>query len=125
VCTPGRKPAVILGSAITAASFAALPLVDSKLQLMAAMALMGFGESFVMSALAALSNDVTPAPLRGAQAALLAQTGDVTFVLMPIALVSVATSVSYDAAFLVSAGLIAGSNLGFAVLARRPPGVRG
>ena len=85
---------------------------------------MGFGEAFLMSAHAALSNDVTPAPLRGAQAALLAQTGDVTFVVMPIALALVATNVSYDAAFLASAGLIAGSNAGFAVLAR-PPGVRG
>jgi len=46
---------------------------------------------------------------------------------MPIALGLLATSVSYDAAFLVSASLIAGSNVGFALLAKQPltpPAVR-
>ena len=123
----GRKPAIVLGSGVAAASLALIPLVDSKLQLMGVMAGMGFGEAFLMSANAALANDVTPAPLRGAQAALLAQVGDVTFVVMPIALGLLATSVSYDAAFLVSASLIAGSNVGFALLAKQPltpPAVR-
>jgi len=82
---------------------------------------MGFGESFLMSANAAFCNDVTPAPLRGAQTALLAQVGDITFVGMPVALALVATNVSYTAAFLTSAGLIAGANVGFAALARPPP----
>ena len=74
-----------------------------------------------MSATAALANDVTPASLRGAQSALMSQVGDVTFVAMPVALALVATQLSYDAAFIATAGTILGANVGFAALARPPP----
>lgn len=116
----GRKPAVMLGSLVVSASFASLPLVETKPQLLCAMAAMGLGESFLMSANAALANDVTPRELRGAQSALLSQVGDLTFVVMPVALSLVATNVSYSAGFLTASGLILGANTGFALLATEP-----
>ena len=117
--TIGRREGIFIGSAITALSIATLPFVSTTSELMAVAAIMGFGESFLMSTAAALSNDITPSNLRGAQAAMLAQTGDVTFVIMPIALALIATNVGYDAAFMTTATLIAGSNIGFAMLAKK------
>ena len=117
--TIGRREGIFIGSAITALSIATLPFVSTTSELMAVAAIMGFGESFLMSTAAALSNDITPSNLRGAQAAMLAQTGDVTFVIMPIALALIATNVGYDVAFICTATLIAGSNIGFAMLAKK------
>ena len=120
----GRKPAAMMGSLIVSGAFASLVMVDSKPALMAAMAAMGFGESFVMSANAAFANDVTPHELRGAQSALLSQVGDVTFVVMPVALALVATNVSYSAGFLTASGLILAANTGFMMLATEPTRAR-
>jgi MFS family permease len=117
--TIGRREGIFIGSAITALSIATLPLVSTTSELMAVAAIMGLGESFLMSTTAALSNDITPSNLRGAQAAMLAQTGDVTFVIMPIALALIATNVGYDVAFMTTATLIAVSNIGFAILAKK------
>jgi MFS family permease len=117
--TIGRREGIFIGSAITALSIATLPLVSTTSELMAVAAIMGLGESFLMSTAAALSNDITPSNLRGAQAAMLAQTGDVTFVIMPIALALIATNVGYDVAFMTTATLIAVSNIGFAILAKK------
>ena len=116
----GRKPAAMMGSLVVSAAFASLVMVDSKPALMAAMALMGLGESFLSSATAAFANDVTPHELRGAQSALTSQVGDVTFVVMPVALALVATNVSYSAGFLTASGLILGANTGFMMLATEP-----
>lgn len=69
----GRRPAVIGASAICSACFASFPFVESYPQLMCAMAALGFGETFLMSAHAALATDVTPPELRGAFSALSAQ----------------------------------------------------
>ena len=77
-----------------------------------------------MSANAAFANDVTPHELRGAQSALLSQVGDVTFVVMPVALALVATNVSYSAGFLTASGLILGANTGFMMLATEPTRAR-
>ena len=74
-----------------------------------------------MSAAAALANDVTPAHLRGSQSALMNQCGDVTFMVMPVALTVVATHSSYTVAFVTTASLLASANVGFALLARPPP----
>ena len=64
----------------------------------------------------------TPPALRGAQSALLSQVGDLTFVVMPVALATLATaSGSYNAAFVTAAATILGANAGFALLARPPP----
>jgi MFS family permease len=117
--TIGRREGIFIGSAITAISIATLPLVSTTTELMAVAAIMGLGESFLMSTTAALSNDITPSNLRGAQAAMLAQTGDITFVIMPIALALIATNVGYDVAFMTTATLIAVSNIGFAILAKK------
>ena len=117
--TIGRREGIFIGSAITALSIATLPFVSTTSELMAVAAIIGFGESFLMSTAAALSNDITPSNLRGAQAAMLAQTGDVTFVIMPIALALIATNVGYDVAFICTTTLIAGSNIGFAMLAKK------
>lgn len=117
--TIGRREGIFIGSAITALSIATLPFVSTTSELMAVAAILGFGESFLMSTAAALSNDITPSHLRGAQSAMLAQTGDVTFVIMPIALALLATNVGYDMAFMTTATLIAGSNIGFAMLAKK------
>ncbi len=117
----GRRPAVILGSAVTAAAFLALPLLDSKGALMVAVGVVGFGESFLMSASTAMSTDVTKVEQRGAQNALNNQVGDITFVVMPLALTFVATQFSYDAAFVITSSVMVLSNIGFAVLAKPPP----
>ena len=117
--TIGRREGIFIGSAITALSIATLPFVSTTSELMTVAAIMGFGESFLISTAAALSNDITPSNLRGAQAAMLAQTGDVTFVIMPIALALIATNVGYDVAFICTATMIAGSNIGFAMLAKK------
>ena len=119
--TVGRKPTVLLGSAVVVSAFGALPLLESQAAAVAAIATVGFGESVLMSAAAALANDVTPAHLRGSQSALVAQVGDVTFVAMPIALTMVATHAGYPAAFVTTASCIAMANTGFALLARPPP----
>ena len=77
-----------------------------------------------MSATAALANDVTPPALRGAQSALASQVGDVTFVVMPVALALIATQLSYTHAFGCTASLIVGASAGFLALARPPPARR-
>ena len=120
-----RKPAILLGAGVCASSFLLLPAIGSYEQLMACMFLMGLGESFLMSAASAASNDVTPAELRGAQSALISQVGDVTFVVMPITLTALTTAAGYPTAFLTTTGLIVGASIGFARLARLPPTTRG
>ena len=119
--TVGRKPTVLAGSGVVVCAFGALPLLESQTAAVATIATVGFGESVLMSAAAALANDVTPAHLRGSQSALVAQVGDVTFVAMPIALTMVATHAGYTAAFVTTASCIALANTGFALLARPPP----
>jgi MFS family permease len=70
----GRKPAVIVGGTTCALAFGALPFLESSWPAsVGCMAAVGFGESFLMSATAALANDVTPAHLRGQQTAMLNQ----------------------------------------------------
>lgn len=120
----GRKPAAIMGSLVVSTAFVSLSVVESKPALMCAMAAMGLGESFLMSANAAFANDVTPHELRGAQSALLSQVGDITFVVMPVALALVATNLSYSAGFLTAGGLILGANTGFMMLATEPKRLR-
>jgi len=117
----GRKPAALTGAAIVAAAFGALPFVQTQEAAVATMAAVGFGEAFLMSAAAALANDVTPSHLRGSQSALLNQCGDVTFMVMPITLTVVATYASYTSAFVCTASLLATASVGFALLARPPP----
>jgi MFS family permease len=116
----GRKPAVLAGGSLCALAFGSLPFLDSHAARLSAMAAVGLGESFLMSAMAAMANDVTPAQLRGTQSAMMSQVGDVTFVVMPIALTALATSTSYTTGFVCAATLIGSANVGFAALARAP-----
>ena len=107
----GRRPAIVFGAAAAAAAYGLLPLMESHSGLLGVMALLGFGEAFLMSSMAALANDCTREELRGAQAALMSQVGDITFVVMPIALTAVATQVSYGAAFGCTSAIMAGMNV--------------
>lgn len=58
---------------------------------------------------------------RGAQNALQNQAGDVAFVVMPLALTALATTLSYGAAFGATAGVVAASAAGFVVLTQPEP----
>lgn len=123
----GRKPAIAFGAATAAAAYGIVPLLESQSALFASMALLGFGEAFLMSSMAALAIDCTPDEQRGAQSALMSQVGDLTFVVMPIALTAVAMNVSYGAAFACTSVIMAGANvaiIGLAIRSLPDPGTK-
>ena len=77
------------------------------------MAVWSLGESLLMTATAALSADVTRPEQRGAQNSLLSQTGDLTFLVIPMVLGALASSRGHAAAFATTAALVLAANAGF------------
>ena len=79
----------------------------------AASELWALGETFMMTATAALAADVTAPEQRGAATSLRAQVGDLTFVVMPVMLGLIATSHSHAAAFGVTSACGLGATAAF------------
>mmetsp|Transcript_24561 Transcript_24561/g.43219 ORF Transcript_24561/g.43219 Transcript_24561/m.43219 type:complete len:245 (-) Transcript_24561:7-741(-) len=111
------KVAISVGAAACALGFGALPILTDIRALYVSACLIGLGESCLMSGVGAMSADVTAAEQRGVQSALLKQVSDVTFVIMPITLATITTQISFEAAFICTASLMACANGGFLLLA--------
>ena len=114
----GRTPIIAAGSAISALAIGALPWAESKLYFYVCMAAWDIGEAMLTAAATALTSDLTSEDKRGAQTSLGTQVQDLTFVIAPVLLGTVAAAHSNSAALLLTAGAMLTSNLLFALRMR-------
>ena len=106
--TRGRKPALIIGTGATALGFVALALTGAIPAFLGAMAVLGVGAAFLSSAPAAVVGDITGGRRSGPIVATFQMMSDVGAVSGPIiAGLIVDSTGSYEAGFLVGAGVIA------------------
>jgi len=110
----GRTPIIAAGSTLSALAIGCLPFAESKLAFYGCMALWDVSEAMLTAAATALTSDVTSEKVRGAQTSLGNQVSDLTFVVMPILLGSVAAAHSNSAALYFTAGSMLLSNMAFA-----------
>ena len=102
----GRRPAMILGSAVAMASMAAVAVSDSLLVYTVAMALFGAGSAFLSVAPSAAVGDVASGR-GGTVIAAFQMTADLGAVVGPLAAGWLADEYSFGAAFGVTAGVLA------------------
>ena len=102
----GRRPAMILGSAVAMASMAAVAVSDSLLVYTVAMALFGAGSAFLSVAPSAAVGDVASGR-GGTVIAAFQMTADLGAVIGPLAAGWLADEYSFGAAFGITAGVLA------------------
>jgi MFS family permease len=116
--TRGRKPALIIGTAITVAGMVALAFARGELHFLLAMAVLGAGTAFLGSAPAAVVGDITGGRRSGSVVAAYQMTSDFGGIVGPLlAGYIVDATGSFEAAFLVGGGVVA---VGFALAATMP-----
>jgi MFS family permease len=106
--TRGRRPALVLGTAITLLGMIALAFSGTTLTFLLSMAVLGAGVAFLGSAPAAVVGDVTEGRRSGSVVAAFQMTSDFGAISGPLAAGAIVTATgSYEAAFLVGAGVVA------------------
>lgn len=120
--TRGRKPALILGTAITVAGMALLALSKGEVHFLVAMAVLGAGTAFLGSAPAAVVGDITGGRRSGSVVAAYQMTSDFGGIVGPLLAGSIVDATgSFETAFLVGGGVVAA---GLALAATMPETLR-
>lgn len=106
--TRGRKPALMIGTAATTVGFVVLGFTGNIPVFLVAMGILGAGSAFLGSAPAAVVGDITGGRRSGPIVAAYQMTSDVGAIIGPlVAGVIVDRTGSYEAGFLIGAGVVA------------------
>ncbi len=112
----GRRPLILLGLVVCAASLAAIPFTRPFPGLMALSALFGFGEAIVNAAAAALVADLSELKTLGSAMGMQGSIMDIGHASGPILAGLLIGALGFQAAFSIIAGLVLVAAVGFRVV---------